>query len=176
MDKVNKNALIWTAIWGDSFATAACSSFQLLWRNLGRVAAINVVSGILLSLTKMACAMATTALCAIILMNVEAYADTLSSPVTPCMMIFLISFSMCHLFMAVFHAVIDTVFLCFLVDAETNEAGSMMASPGLQKLVGKYEEDSKKKHDVDTKNREGRPGKKEDRKDEGEEEALAKED
>jgi len=32
-----------TAIYGDNFGTAACSSFALIFRNLARVAAINLV-------------------------------------------------------------------------------------------------------------------------------------
>jgi len=44
LDKVNKNALIWCAIYGDNFFSSACSSFALIWRNLARVAALHVVT------------------------------------------------------------------------------------------------------------------------------------
>ena len=40
--------------------------------------------------------------------------------------------------MQAFLAIIDTVFICFLVDAEINKSGEMLASKNLQKLVGKY--------------------------------------
>lgn len=52
LDRISKNALIWTSIWGDHFLTAACSSFSLIWRNLSRVAALTVVSNVLLTVGK----------------------------------------------------------------------------------------------------------------------------
>jgi len=143
LDKINKNALIWTAIWGDGFLTAACAAFQLLWRNLGRVAAINIVSSVLLVLAKLA--VATLNACAFtgIFIYYPAVADLISSPIAPVCVIWIVSYGVAACFMAVFQAIIDTVFLCFLVDSEANDAGKMMASDSLQKLVGKYESESK---------------------------------
>lgn len=129
LDKINKNALIWTAIWGDGFCTAACSSFMLLWRNLGRVAAINIVSGTLLMICKVAIAAANTGIFAVIMNYYEPVKTTISSPVAPSVVIFIASFVVATLFMVVFAAVIDTVFLCFLVDAENNDSGHMLVFP-----------------------------------------------
>jgi hypothetical protein len=47
---------VWTAVWGDSFGTAACSSFKLLWGNLGRTGAFSVVAMFLLFVGKVICA------------------------------------------------------------------------------------------------------------------------
>ena len=69
MDKVSKNALIWTAIYGDNFAQAACNSFKLLWRNAMRVAAISVVSEYLLLFGKLFVAVCTTLVAALIYEN-----------------------------------------------------------------------------------------------------------
>jgi choline transporter-like protein 2/4/5 len=158
LDKLNKNALIWTAIWGDGFFTAACAAFMLIWRNLARVAAINVVSGILLQISKLAVAALNTTLFAIIIVYYEPIASKLSSPVGPVFIIFVVSWGVATVFMSVFHSIIDTVFLCFLVDAETNPAGQMLASVSLQKLVGKFQKESEK-HAEDLKaHRLNRPG------------------
>lgn len=43
LDKLSKNAFIYCAIYGDPFCVSAWTSFAILWRNLARVAAINMV-------------------------------------------------------------------------------------------------------------------------------------
>lgn len=168
MDKINKNALIWTAVYGDNFGTAACSSFQLLWSNMGRVAAINVVSSILIAMTKVAIALLTTGLCALLLQNVETWSSQVSSITGPCMFIFVLSYVTASLFMTTFTAVIDSVFLCFLIDADVNAANGggdnveMFASDDLRKLIGKYEESSQKMAAEQEAVRARRPGQQDD--------------
>lgn len=139
MDKINKNALIWTAIYGDNFCKSACSSFELIWRNLARVAAINMVSGAVLALCKVSIAVMTATGALMYMRNDANLVEAMSSPILPTVLIFFCAYVVAMMFMAVFHAIIDTVFLCFLVDAENNDAGQMMASVELQKLVGKYQ-------------------------------------
>lgn len=156
LDKLNRNALIWTAIWGDGFCTAACSAFALLWRNLHRVAAINVVSTILLNISKFAiCLINAGLLWGIILYST--LKDEVSSPAGPCTVVFVISWLIASCFMNVFAAIIDAIFLCFLVDLETNKHGEMMGSKTLQELVGKYagESEKKAKKEADAANRRG---------------------
>jgi len=140
-DKVNKNALIWTAIYGDSFVVAACSSFSLIWRNLARVAALSAVSGVILNVGIVCTAVFTTGISAAILVTVPYYQTALSSIWLPCLAIFVISYTMAKIFFGVVDAAIDTIFLCFLVDCETNQ-GKMFASEGLQKLVNDHAEQS----------------------------------
>jgi len=144
LDKINKYALSWTAIYGDGFCIAVCSSFALVWRNLFRVAAVNAVSGIIFWMGKMAVGLCTAALVALYLNNVEPYASNVTSPLAPCMLVFFIGYILSQLFFVVFAATIDTLFLCFLIDLEVNKDGQMMAPKALQKLVGKYEKRSTK--------------------------------
>lgn len=142
LDKLNKNALIWTAIWGDGFCTAACSAFALIWRNLHRVAAISVVSSILLSCTTLiVCSFNAATFWAVIAYSGKY--DDVSSPVATCLVVFLLSWMIGKVFMTVFQSVIDTIFICFLVDCEKNKTGEMVASKTLQQLVGKYAAESK---------------------------------
>jgi hypothetical protein len=47
------------------------------------------------------------------------------------------SYGIASIFMAVFAAIIDTIFICFLVDCEHNKDTTMLASKSLQELVGK---------------------------------------
>jgi len=144
LDKINKNALSWTAVYGDGFCIAACSAFALVWRNLFRVAALNAVSSIIFWMGKMAVGLCTAALVGAYLMFVEPYASNVTSPLAPCMLVFFIGYILSQLFFVVFAATVDTLFICFLIDSEVNKAGEMMAPVALQKLVGKYEKRSTK--------------------------------
>lgn len=158
MDKINKNALIWCAIYGDNFCTSACSSFALVWRNLARVAALHVVSNIILLIAKICIALLTAGICGALMIYVSYWSDVITSPIAPSIIIFILAFAVATLFMSVFHAVIDSIFLCFLVDSEANDGGEMKASRSLQKLVGKYEKQSKKIAEKENEMRSNRPG------------------
>ena len=158
MDKINKNALIWCAIWGDNFATSACSSFMLVWANLARVAAINIVSGVLVRISKVFIMLVNAAAFAYVFSNYKPVSSKLYSSFVPTVIVLLISWFVASLFMLVFKAVIDAVFLCFLVDADVNPAGQMVASKKLQKLVGKYKGESKSQAAAMKARRKKRPG------------------
>jgi hypothetical protein len=144
MDKVNKNAFVWTAIFGTSFATSACNSFALVWRNLARVAAITVVGGFILFLGKVIVAALTAGIVGAILVNVDYYEERVYSIIVPCALAFVIAWIVASLFMTVLDTTIDTVFLCFLVDDEHNNLNGrqMYASESLVNLVGKFSKDS----------------------------------
>lgn len=141
MDKINKNALIWTAIWGDGFCVSACSSFALIWRNLARVAALHMVSSFIFFMGKVTVSLAVTGCFAWLFVSVDKYETELSSPVLPICIVFAIAYTISTLFMLVFESAADTIFFCFLVDEEKNKAAgsSMFASQELQELVGKHQ-------------------------------------
>jgi len=143
MDKINKNGLVWTAIYGDSFCVATCSSFALIWRNLARLAAINTVSTILLTIGKVCIALANMCLFGLTL-EYSFLGDQLFSVYGPALVIFILSYLVARMFMAMFEVLIDATFFCFLVDVENNDYGMMLAHKNLQKLVGKYKKESKK--------------------------------
>jgi len=143
MDKVNHNAFVWTAIYGDSFIPAACSSFALVWSNLARLAAVNMVGDFLLFLGKILVALLTTGIMAIAIQ--QEYADSVSSLVMPAVLIFIISYLVASLFMVIFDTTIDTIFLCFLIDEKFNKNGQMLAPPSLVALVESYSTESAEK-------------------------------
>jgi hypothetical protein len=150
MDKINKNALIWTAVFGTGFCTSACDSFQLLWNNIGRVAAINVVSHLIVAVSKFFTALLTCAIGMTLMLYVEPWKTDVSSPAMPGLLIFAVGYVIGHMFFSIFNAVIDCIFLCFLIDDKFNsatdkggDAVKMFASEALRKLVGKFEEESK---------------------------------
>lgn len=138
LDKISKNGFVWISIWGGSFCTGSCSAFELVWRNLGRVAAINMVGDYLIFLGKFTVAGLSTGLFAFVLMQ----QDKVGSPILPCICIFLFSWCTASIFMSVFDSIVDATFICFLVDCEHNRDGHMMASKGLRDLVDKHSEAS----------------------------------
>lgn len=122
-------------------ARLQCSSFALIWRNLGRIAAVHVVSNVILFIGKLAIAAMSVGLSALILANADPWKSTVSSAFVPCILIAILSYCVAWLFFLTFETVVDTVFLCYLVDAENQDkhGGAMFASKGLQQLVGKYQ-------------------------------------
>ena len=145
IDKVNCNALIWSAIYGDNFVDSVSGSFQLIWNNLFRVAAINLVGNFLFLLGKLVIAAGSTGIALLILSNAPAYKDNehIRSLFAPCLLIFVLSYVVATLFMTVFSTTVDTVFLCFLVDCQENERdGVMLASAGLRELIQSHAQQS----------------------------------
>jgi hypothetical protein len=129
-------------MWGDPYLSSCCSSFALIWRNLARVAAVHMVSDVILAIGKLSIAAMTVGLAALLLANAEPWKSTVSSAFVPCVLIAFLSYFVAWLFFLTFETVIDTTFLCFLVDAENaekNKGEAMFASKGLQQLVGKYQ-------------------------------------
>jgi hypothetical protein len=109
LDKVSKNAFVWSAVYGESFASSACGSFALLWRNLGRVAAINLVGHYLLFLGKLLVAGLTTAWAAYMFLEVSPWQDELTSIVLPLVIVFIIAWAIASAFMVVYATMIDTM-------------------------------------------------------------------
>jgi len=144
LDKVNRNALVWVSVYGEAFCPSVCGSFKLIWTNLFRVAVISFFSGIVTWLGKILIPLMSTAIMALIAMNVDQFEKELSSPIVPLVIVFFIAYGVGMLFMTVFDTAIDTVFLCFLIDEKHNKNdGQMLADPDLREIVQKYEEDSK---------------------------------
>lgn len=141
LDKINKYALVWTSIYGNGFCVSVCQSFALVWRNLHRVAAVNVVSHIVFFMGKVSVGLMSGA--AVCLFLDIMYSSQVSSPLAPSMLVAVVGYHVAAIFFVMFSCTIDTLFLCFLVDCEASP-GNMLAPKELQKLVGKYEKKSKR--------------------------------
>jgi len=140
-DKINKNGYVWVAIFGHSFVPSVCNAWMLIWRNLIRVAAVHLVGEYVLFCGKVIVSLITTGLCGLIIQGV--YGDVVTSIAMPCFVIFLLSWMVATLFMALFDTTIDAIFLCFLIDEEMNKAsGQMFANPSLVQLVDKHAQTS----------------------------------
>eukprot|EP00823_Brevimastigomonas_motovehiculus_P006890 TRINITY_DN5911_c0_g1_i1.p1 TRINITY_DN5911_c0_g1~~TRINITY_DN5911_c0_g1_i1.p1 ORF type:complete len:660 (+),score=170.59 TRINITY_DN5911_c0_g1_i1:68-2047(+) len=120
MDKVSKNALIWTAIWGHSFIPACCSSFKLIFDNLRLIAAVTAISGYLLFLGKLFICFIVTGICGIIFLKVNYFEDNMSSVVMPLVVIFILAYLIGTMFMGLLDMVIDAILLCYLSDMKSS--------------------------------------------------------
>ncbi|XP_020916237.1 choline transporter-like protein 4 isoform X2 [Exaiptasia diaphana] len=144
---LNKNAYIMIAIYGRNFCTSAKDAFQLLLRNVLRVAAINSVTTFLLFLGKIFVTG---------LVGVGSYfwfrqikADdpvSLNYDVVPVVITVIFAYIVSVLFFDVYDMAIDTIFLCFLEDLERNDGSAekpYYMSKSLQKLLNKENRGSK---------------------------------
>jgi choline transporter-like protein 2/4/5 len=83
IDKVSKNAFVWTSIYATGFCQSSCLSFALIWRNLARTAALSIVSGVLVFFGKVLIVIITTAICAAALIAYDPFDQPISSPLLP---------------------------------------------------------------------------------------------
>jgi len=143
LEKVSREAIIWTAIWGDSFITSCCSSWKLVWENLDEVAAITVVSDFLMMLGKAFVCLLTTGGAGFLINYI--YGNDVSSLVMPCTVIFIFTYVVSGLFMNMFTTTLNCIFFCFLVDETVNDPDQMYADPGLEQVVKKFEDSSKQR-------------------------------
>ena len=127
LNRISKSALIWCAIYGTNFTTSTCRSFQLIWANMGRLGAVNTVSSFLLFISKCVCALMTAAGVYYYLHRAYVPLGLISSPVIPSICVLVLAYVVASVFMMVMDVAVDTIFLCFLVDCDQNDAGTMLA-------------------------------------------------
>eukprot|EP00281_Chroomonas_sp_CCMP1168_P006014 CAMPEP_0206259920 /NCGR_PEP_ID=MMETSP0047_2-20121206/26781_1 /ASSEMBLY_ACC=CAM_ASM_000192 /TAXON_ID=195065 /ORGANISM="Chroomonas mesostigmatica_cf, Strain CCMP1168" /LENGTH=890 /DNA_ID=CAMNT_0053686905 /DNA_START=131 /DNA_END=2803 /DNA_ORIENTATION=- len=141
---INKNAYIMCATHGHYFCRAAFKGFSLLMRNIMRVAAINMVAGVLLTIGKLFICLATLALCYGISTVLAADLGLVDGPpFLSLVMITIIGWFIGSSFMGTFEAAVDTIFLSFLHDQEVNNgkdkpyfmADSLKSSLGVSNKV-----------------------------------------
>ncbi|CEO98960.1 Choline transporter-like protein [Plasmodiophora brassicae] len=146
LDKLSKNAFIYCAIYGDPFCVSAWTSFAILWRNLARVAAINMVGTYISVLGKLLVAFGTAGIAVQIMTNFDPWKSTVSSPYLTVFVVMLLGYVVAAIFMVVYETAIDTIFLCFLLDEEQNKHGQMLASKGLLEIINRYTTKPEEKH------------------------------
>eukprot|EP00479_Gromia_sphaerica_P009184 TRINITY_DN3790_c0_g1_i1.p1 TRINITY_DN3790_c0_g1~~TRINITY_DN3790_c0_g1_i1.p1 ORF type:complete len:149 (-),score=8.23 TRINITY_DN3790_c0_g1_i1:31-477(-) len=111
-DKINKNAFIFTALYGNAFLVGAWNAFRVVFENIARVAAINMVGEWIIILGKLLITAATLGISALILTSAEPYKSDLYSLVLPLTVISLIAYVVGACFMALYEVSIDVIFLC----------------------------------------------------------------
>lgn len=113
---ISKNAYIQTAIHGKGFCSGAKDGFFLIARNILRIGALQVVSGILLFLGKVFVTSAASASSYYFLTSY--YSDQLNGFIAPVILVMFIAWATASMFMSVFHMAADTLIVCFITDEE----------------------------------------------------------
>ena len=135
MRQINKNGMVFVAVYGSPFCPSAFSAFSLAWANIARVAFVSMVGNFLLGIGVVLVCVFTTGICSMILYSPE-YLNNINSPVLPIVIVFIISYCIGTMFMEVYETCIDTVFMCFLIDEDQNKnSGNYLAAPSLRKLI-----------------------------------------
>lgn len=140
-DRLNKSGFVITSIYGTPFCVSSVQALVLMLGNLIRVAALHVVSGYLSWMGSFFIVGGTCATCGFIIRYTE-IEEKLSSIVYPMIIICLLSYLLCAIYMMVFQVGIDTMFMCFLIDEKVNKGKHMFASNNLLKLINETAEES----------------------------------
>jgi len=133
MKFINKNAYIQTAIYGTTFCTSAKNAFFLIARNIGRIAAVAIVSEVVVFVGKWFIIIVTTALSYLFLDKV--LGDSLNSLVGPCIFVAFFAYCIAKMFMSVFSMGISTLLQCFIADEEMYDEHERFATTELQSFI-----------------------------------------
>lgn len=132
---INKHAYIITAIYGYSFCHAARKGFFLLLRNILRVAAVNMISGLMMFVWKFSIPVLVTF---VTYLAVTYGYDTdtgASDIIAPLVITFFISYWVACMFLDIFAMGIETILFCFIADEEMFAPEHRFADGELTELI-----------------------------------------
>jgi len=126
---INKNAYIMCAVKSTNFCSSAKSAFDLIMRNLVRVAVLDRVVDFLLFLGKLVIVLATGATSFFAfggyIPEIQDKIPNLNYFFTPILFIAVGSYMIASAFFGVYNMAVDTLFLCFLEDLERNDGSDV---------------------------------------------------
>ncbi|XP_066152702.1 choline transporter-like 2 isoform X5 [Euwallacea fornicatus] len=139
---INKNAYIMCAIHGKNFCASAKDAFMLLMRNIIRVFVLDKVTDFLFFLSKVLVTAGIGAVAYIFFAtDMVPFMDNseLNFGYVPVVTIMVVTYLIATLFFNVYSMAVDTLFLCFLEDCESNDGKSKpyFMSRNLMKIFGK---------------------------------------
>jgi choline transporter-like protein 2/4/5 len=148
IEQINRNGLVFVAVYGSPFCAATCNALGAAGSNLGRVAWVSMVGDFLIGIGKVFTALLSTGICGMILFSPE-YSAKISTPSFLLVVSFIINWCIASLFMVVYETCIDTIFMCFLIDEDNNKAtGKYLAHKDLLAVIGEGEAESKAQADA----------------------------
>eukprot|EP00033_Pygsuia_biforma_P000840 GCRY01000978.1.p1 GENE.GCRY01000978.1~~GCRY01000978.1.p1 ORF type:complete len:697 (+),score=211.66 GCRY01000978.1:143-2233(+) len=145
---INRNAYIQIAIYGYPFCEAARRAFQLIFRNILRVATVNTIGEFLIFLGKIFIC----AICGATALRIFKNLDNpeLNYYAIPVMLVIILSYMIASAFMSIYDMAVDTILLCFCEDVERNDGSpgrEYFMSEDLQEYINKNEQkQAEKKH------------------------------
>ncbi|XP_066258139.1 choline transporter-like 2 isoform X2 [Euwallacea similis] len=139
---INKNAYIMCAIHGKNFCASAKDAFMLLMRNIIRVFVLDKVTDFLFFLSKVLVTAGIGAVAYVFFAtDMVPFMDNskLNFGYVPVVAVMIVTYLIATLFFNVYSMAVDTLFLCFLEDCESNDGKSKpyFMSRNLMKIFGK---------------------------------------
>lgn len=115
---ISKNAYIQTAVHNSGFCHGAYDGFFLVARNIFRIGALHVVSGVALVILKL---FVTSAVgCGAYFIFDRYYQDKMYDFIAPTVLTMLLAYMTCAMFCDVFDLITDTILMCYVTDEEAN--------------------------------------------------------
>ncbi|MES1907423.1 MAG: hypothetical protein MHM6MM_000542 [Cercozoa sp. M6MM] len=143
LERFTKNAFVFNAVYGAPFCSSGVEAFKLVWANLIRTAAVHFVTDYIAFIGHVFVSIFTAGLAGLIISK-SSVRDNITSIFAPTLLCFFIGYAVSQLFMVIFETVVDTIFVCFLIDERENKkSGTMLASPTLVALVDSHAAESK---------------------------------
>ena len=119
---LNKNAFVQLALHSKNFCSSAINGFLLVLKNSGTFFVSSSVGSIFTFLGKLFIAVLNTGVCYLVIINWHSIYDRLNSPIAPIVAVFLISWVIASVFMALFSVSATALIQCFLTDVEISRA------------------------------------------------------
>jgi len=115
---ISKNAYIQTAIHNSGFCHGAYDGFFLVARNIFRIGALHVISGIALVILKL---FVTSAVgCGAYFIFQSYYDSKMHDFIAPTLLTMLIGYFTAAMFCDVYDLITDTILMCYITDEENN--------------------------------------------------------
>jgi hypothetical protein len=134
IDRINKNGITITAIYGWPFCASSMKGIELVFKNVVRASALDMVSGYLIGIGQITivafnCAI-TVMICKIV------YGNDVSSFLGILLVTVIITYAVSQPYLCLFDTAVNSIFICFLIDEERNGgSGLMKASSRLKRII-----------------------------------------
>lgn len=118
---LTRTTYIQIAITGKSFCISAKEAFETVWANSMRFALVGGIGSIFSLIGRCLITIITVYISYMILTSDSAFTNSLYSPILPCVVIFIIAYTVAMLFMSIYAMACDTVLMCFTYDEDLNK-------------------------------------------------------
>lgn len=145
---VSEMGFITIAMQGGGFCHASVLAFKLIYRNMGRVGTVTIISNFVLHLGALMIVVGSTVTMfflirqpidtsgVFLLSDAAGKLTRVSSPVLPIIITMLLSYMVCLYAFSVYQMAIDTILVCFCADEQCNkETGAYFATDELQEYL-----------------------------------------
>lgn len=109
---INRNAYIYMALSSESFCSSALNSFILILKNAAKFAFVEGIADVFMFLAKFFISISTT----VASWGLMSVMTDIESPFMPLFVIFLLSYMIASVFIAVFDVAANTILQCYLMD------------------------------------------------------------